>query len=181
MCLFLSGAWKISPNQERWNITTHTVYQWEEYFLTDVWVFTESVLVFVFVVTAKIYLCSRMININDQTGFPYKYKLRQISEIAAIFCYSTQSQHHPTTHLSSIFVINLFFPKKKKRCNSGATDRKALSPSQIGFTEHLASERLNEVLSLRFGSDYHLWLKTVSTVVIVDTTGTFTNTHRKKT
>lgn len=83
MCLFLSGAWKISPNQERWNITTHTVYQWEEYFLTDVWVFTESVLVFVFVVTAKIYLCSRMININDQTG------------------------------------------------------RKALSPSQIVFTEHL--------------------------------------------
>lgn len=76
MCLFLSGAWKISPNQERWNITTHTVYQWEEYFLTDVWVFTESVLVFVFVVTAKIYLCSRMININDQTGFSYKYKLK---------------------------------------------------------------------------------------------------------
>lgn len=182
MCLFLSGAWKISPNQERWNITTHTVYQWEEYFLTDVWVFMESVLVFVFVVTAKIYLCSRMININDQTGFPYKYKLRQISEIAAIFWYSTQSQHHPTTHLSSIFVINLFFPKKKKGVTLEPLTEKPWALHRSDSQNiWLASERLNEVLSLRFGSDYHLWLKTVSTVVIVDTTDTFTNTHRKKT
>lgn len=56
MCLFLSGAWKTSPDQERWNISAQTVDQWEEYFLTNVRVFTESALVFVSVVTAKIYL-----------------------------------------------------------------------------------------------------------------------------
>lgn len=43
LCLFLSGAWKTSPDQKRWHISAQTVDQWEEYFLTDVRVFTECV------------------------------------------------------------------------------------------------------------------------------------------
>lgn len=48
MCLFLSGAWKTSSDQERWHISAQTVDQWEEYFLIDVRVFTEYVWGFCF-------------------------------------------------------------------------------------------------------------------------------------
>lgn len=52
-----------------------------------------------------------MIIINEETDFIYKYKLKDkhLRKLESFF-YSTQSQRHPTTHLSSIFVLNLFFP-----------------------------------------------------------------------